>query len=403
MRWFYSYKAFQKYGGYLEEKFLRDNSPEIHRIFKALEHYHAKYPGQDVPTTAELRVFYQTIFPPTSEAQRSTEEVLFTKLDLLTVQDEIAESFIREHQKRSEAAKVGLVAIEAANGSKSFLELLEATKRLGELDQPIGQKNEFVVVDDSGGFPGGGLYWRLRSLNGSLGPLRRGDNGFVFARPEAGKTTLALSESTFMAGQAEGPSIYFNNEQPGELMYYRAVQAYLGINAETFFKYKKKALEKFRDQLPEFHIYDSAYMQRKDVERICRTYNPALLVFDQLPKIKGFGDDRHDLEMGAVFQWARELAKEYGPVIGLCQAGGTAEGKKYLTMDDVANSKTAMQAEADWILGVGKSHQEGLDRIRSMAISKNKLLGDKDSDPSKRHGKFDVRINPDVCRYEDIE
>ena len=353
-------------------------------------------------STAELRVLYFTLFPPVSQAGEQAAELLFTKLEQLTVETAIAQEFIGEHQKRSKAAEVSLLALRVAEGSTAFSELLQANSKLEELEQPIGQENEFVEVSDEGQFPEGGLYWRLSSLNRSLGPLRKGDNGFVFARPEAGKTTLALSESTFMAGQADGPCIYFNNEQPGELMYYRACQAFLGISAETFFKYKKKAIEKFRTQLPEFRIYDSAYMQRKDVERICRTYHPALLVFDQLPKVKGFSDDRHDLEMGAVFQWARELAKEYGPVMGLCQAGGTAEGKKYLTMDDVANSKTAMQAEADWILGVGKSHQEGLESIRHFSISKNKLLGDKNTDPKERHGKMDVKINPAICRYEDL-
>lgn len=401
MKWFYSKEAFKKYSGYLEERFLKDNSPEIHRIFTCLKHFHEQY-QQDVGSTAELRVLYFTLFPSVSEAGTQAAELLFAKLEQLTVEVNIAQEFIREHQKRSKAAEVALLAVRVSEGSTAFSELLQASKELENLDQPIGQENEFVQVSDEGDFPNGSFFWRLGCLNRSLGPLRKGDNGFVFARPEAGKTTFALSESTFMAGQADGPSIYFNNEQPGELMYYRACQAHLGINAEVFFKYKKRAIEKFQRQLPEFYIYDSAYMQRRDVERICRTYNPSLLVFDQLPKVKGFHDDRHDLEMGAVFQWARELAKEYGPVMGLCQAGGSAEGKKYLTMDDVANSKTAMQAEADWILGIGKSHQEGLEGIRHFSISKNKLLGDKNTDPSQRHGKMDVKINPEICRYEDL-
>lgn len=402
LRWFYSYQAFQKYGGYLEANFLKDNSPELHKIFTAIGQFHAKYPEKDISSTDELKLYFFTLFPPISEVGTRAVEGLLSKMEQLIPSPDVAQDFVREHQKRSEAAKLGLLAIKVAEGSTPFSELLQASSKLVELDQPIGQKNEFVEVGEEGQFPGGGLSWRLSCLNKSLGPVRRGDNGFLFARPEAGKTTLALSESTFMAGQADGPTIYFNNEQPGELMYYRAAQAYLGITADTFFKYKKRAIQRFRKELPGYHIYDSAYMQRRDVERICRTYNPRLLVFDQLPKVKGFADDRHDLEMGAVFQWARELAKEYGPVVGLCQAGGTAEGKKYLTMDDVANSKTSMQAEADWILGVGKSHQEGMESIRHFSISKNKLLGDEGSDASLRHGKFDVRIKPEICRFEDL-
>lgn len=401
LRWFYNYQAFKTYGDYLETRFLKDNSPEIHQIFTAISSFHAKYPEKGIDSTEELRVYFLTIFPQAAES--GAYEVLFAQIGKITPEPEIAQDFIREHQKRSEAAKLAMLALRVADGSKDFQSLIEATSSLGELGQPIGAKNEFVEVNEEGGFPDGGLYWRLGCLNKSLGPLRTGDNGCFYARPEAGKTTLAISESTFMVRQTEGNIIYFNNEQPGELMYYRAVQAFLGIPAEVFFKYKKQAITKFRVQTEgRFLIYDSAHMHRRDVERICRTYNPALLVFDQLRKVKGFESDRSDLEIGEHFMWARELAKEYGPVMALAQAGGSAEGKKWLTMDDMDSVKTAAQAEADWLVGVGKSNQEGLESIRHLSISKNKLLGGKDVDPKQRHGKMECRINSEICRYEDV-
>ena len=405
LRYFFSASAYQKYASFVEKKFLKDNSPDIHRIFTSIGNWHSKFPNKDVSSVADFRVFHYTLFPPTSEKESEATENLLGKLGQMQPEEAIAQDFLIEHLRRSKAVGVSLLALDVSEGRKPFSALLEGMEDLKTIRLPQEvASNEFVTVSEEGGFPDQGFRWRLGALNRSLGSLRRGDNGFVHARPEAGKTTFALSEGTSMALQAEsGPAIYFNNEQPGELMYYRAVQAYLGINTETFFKYKAKAIQKFREQIGDrFHIYDSAYMQRKDVERVCRTYNPALLVFDQLPKIKGFQDDRHDLEMGAVFQWARELAKEYGPTIGLCQTGGSGEGKKWLEMDDVANSKTSMQAEADWIIGIGKSHQEGLESIRHISISKNKLLGDHDTDPKQRHGKFEVRINPLICRYEDL-
>lgn len=400
----FAYESYGKYYRFVEAKFLKDNSPTIHRLFTGINAWHTKFPATDVDSVESFHLFYLTLFPLTSDNEAQEVDNLFAKLSQIEVNPQITEDFITEHRHRAAATDISLLALNVAEGRKPFLALLEGIEDLKSVQLPQEQSlNEFVAVSDEGGFPPQGLRWRLSALNRALGSLRKGDNGFVHARPEAGKTTLALSESTHMALQSEGPAIYFNNEQPGELMYYRAVQAYLGINAETFFKYKAKAIKKFKEQIGDrFHIYDSAYMQRKDVERICRAYNPALLVFDQLPKIKGFQDDRHDLEMGAVFQWARELAKEYGPTIGLCQTGGSGEGKKWLEMDDVANSKTAMQAEADWIVGIGKSHQEGLESIRHISISKNKLLGDPDTDPTLRHGKFEVRINPAICRYEDL-
>lgn len=106
--------------------------------------------------------------------------------------------------------------------------------------------------------------------------------------------------------------------------------------------------------------------------------------------------------MGAIYQWARELAKEYCPVVGICQADGTAEGERWLHMGHVSNAKTAKQAEADFIVGIGKTNETGWERTRFINISKNKLTGDDDSDPEARHARFEVLIKPEIARYEDI-
>jgi hypothetical protein len=70
-------------------------------------------------------------------------------------------------------------------------------------------------------------------------------------------------------------------------------------------------------------------------------------------------------------------------------------------MHHVANAKTAKQAEADWILGIGKD-SDNTSRSRYFNICKNKLLGDPDSLPELRHGTMQVLIRPEVARYEDL-
>jgi hypothetical protein len=107
------------------------------------------------------------------------------------------------------------------------------------------------------------------------------------------------------------------------------------------------------------------------------------------------------LQLKALYQWARELAKTYAPVIAVSQAGGTAENKLWLTMDDVDSSKTAKQGEADFIIGIGKE-SDNTSNARYLNISKNKLIGDKDTLPDLRHGNQTVMIKPDVARYEDM-
>jgi len=183
----------------------------------------------------------------------------------------------------------------------------------------------------------------------------------------------------------------------------RIIQASLGITIQELSRdpagYERLYREKTGDriQIPNMDI-----IHKRDVEAICKEHSPSLIIFDQLSKIKGFTNDRDDLRLGSTFEWARDLAKEYAPVIGVNQADGSAEGKKYLNMDNVAGAKTSIQAEADWILGIGKTNDAGMEMIRHLNICKNKLLGDEDSRPEMRHGRFDVLIQPTVARYRDI-
>lgn len=184
----------------------------------------------------------------------------------------------------------------------------------------------------------------------------------------------------------------------------RCIQATLGITIDDVKQSPKKYSELYQQRIRGKIkiIKDIAAVHKSTVETLCRRYKPSLIIFDQIDKIVGFENDREDLKLGAIYQWARELAKEFAPVIGICQADGTGEGQKWLTMSNVANAKTSKQAEADWILGIGKVNDPGYDSIRYLHLSKNKLLGDADTKPDQRHGRREVLIEPQIARYKDI-
>lgn len=251
-----------------------------------------------------------------------------------------------------------------------------------------------------------GLRWRLTTLNQMLGSLRKGDFGFIFARPETGKTTFLSSEVTHMASQLtseDGPILWINNEEQGNKVMLRAYQAALGLDLSALYSnieaHKRAFLQATNGKLK---LFDSGVVHRKNVEELCKRHKPSLLIFDQIDKIVGFDNDREDLKLGAIYQWARELAKQYCPVIGVCQADGSGEGVRWLTMSNVANAKTAKQAEADWILGIGKVSEPGFDNLRFLHLSKNKLMGDSDTIPALRHGRREILIKPEIARYADI-
>lgn len=325
--------------------------------------------------------------------------------------EQVVESLLAEIKQRQIALQLSLSALELSEGRGSREAFDELYKQYGV---PIDDsRKESLVVTDSleelvdAEVTEAGLPFRLKSLARALGSLRRGDFGFIFARPETGKTTLLASEATFMAAFCRerdlGPVLWFNNEERGRKVKLRIYQAYFGVTLVELLGNIKEYQQRYLTEMGgRIILYDSATIHRREVERECKDRRPALVIVDQLDKIKGFDGDREDLRLGGIYQWARELAKEYCPVIAASQANGQGEGVKWLTMDHVSNAQTAKQAEADFILGIGKTHDPDLERIRHINISKNKLMGDANTDESMRHGRIDVRIKPEICRYEDI-
>ena len=406
LKLFFNPEFYAKYHGFLRTDFLKSNSPILHRVFACLDEYFEKF-GSVPLVVDDLEVYYLSLYPASTQSDRELLGKLCSNLKGIEVNEKLAEEYVRTHVERSKASDIAILALGVADGREEYSRLIEEAKTLETAHSDLSEE-EFVTDDLNelltNQLEKPGLRWRLSTLNKMLGSLRQGDFGFIFKRPETGGTTLLASEVTWMATQSEHPVLWINNEEQGEKVKLRCFEAHFGKNINELNKDRGKFADLYRQSMGgRILIRDRAFSHRRDVEKLCQSVSPSLIIFDQIDKIKGFDDDRDDLSLKAIYQWARELSKSYGPVIGVCQASVSAEGKQYLTMDDVDRSKTAKQGEADWILGIGKSHQEGLNGVRFLNICKNKLVGDADTDGSQRHGKAAVRIIPEIARYEDIK
>lgn len=401
----YSNDNYIKYFNSIDISYLRENFKETELVLRSLSSFHLKY-ARDA-TDGDLRAHFLTENPGLSPEERKIFDDVFDTINSFDSDSQVLADLLKSLREKALIAKITTTAFEASDGRKTLADILALTETAASVDEPVDNSMLFVTDDlqelYNGAIKEPGYRWRLASLNKTLGSLRRGDFGFVFARPETGKTTFLASEITYMATQGDRPVIWFNNEEQGNKVMLRAYQGALGVNLAELVSNIPKARDKFRELTRgNLRIYDAAQISKFDVERLCRELNPGLILFDQIDKITGFKADRPDLELGSIYQWARELAKVYGPVIGICQADGTGEGVKFLTMGHVANAKTAKQAEADWILGIGRSNDTGYEYVRHFHLSKNKLVGDVDSDPTRRHDRWDVLIQPEKARYEDI-
>ena len=199
-----------------------------------------------------------------------------------------------------------------------------------------------------------------------------------------------------------GEILWVNNEEDGKVVMSRCYQATLGLPTKQLYQnIEHNKLDFIRLTGGRIKLLDDANANRRQLDVLCKKLRPKLIILDQIDKIRGFENDRYDLKMKDIYQWARELAKLYGPTIGTCQAGGTGEGKKWLSMNDVDSSHTAKQGEADFVLGIGKQNDENYKSERYLCLVKNKLTGDEDTLPALRHGKCPVKILPEIARYED--
>jgi hypothetical protein len=396
--------SYDKYKDFIDLDNLRSTYRELSYIYQTLVSLHDTY-NQDL-TIGELQAAFFVKYP---DSDRVVYDNLFNQLSSIHISEDVGQGILADVRRRKGALKLSESAFKLAQGLIEPSALQETYEEcFGGTDDHQPEDTLTMVSDNleeliEQNYSEQGLRWRLDCLNKSLGSLRVGDFGFIFARPETGKTTFLASECTSFLSHCSRPLVWFNNEEQGHKVMLRIYQAYFGVTTDQLLANPAKYRTAFIEQTQgRFKLFDSATISRRDVETIVQKYQPELVIYDQIDKIKGFTSDRDDLRLGAIYQWARELAKGNHAAIGVCQADGHGEGVRYLTMEHVANAKTSKQAEADFIVGIGRSHKEEDQEIRYLNISKNKLLGDKDSLPELRHGHFEVLIEAHLARYKDI-
>lgn len=401
-----SRESYERYYKYVKLDYIKINYSNIYKIFNTIHSYYNKYEDKELITKEELDLSYNSNYLLKEQERKEVSTLIDTVFKAEITNSDAVIELLDEHRKRSLAGDIARISLDVEEGTASLDDL---HKIYAEFDQASIEIEDSAVVDMSladlyqSQVATQGLRWRLKWLNQSLGSLRKGDFGFIFARPETGKTTFLASEVTQMIQQTEGNIVWFNNEEQGNKVAIRCYQAMLGLRTDELFNNVEENQAKFEalggKRIKIYDYEDSSRANR--IDAILKEDKPALIIIDQIDKVKGFKADRNDLELKAIYQWAREIAKKYAPVIAVSQAGGTGEGKLFLTMDDVDGSKTGKQGEADWILGIGKE-TDNTSRIRYFNICKNKLLGDSDTLPDLRHGNSQVLIRPEVARYEDI-
>lgn len=382
---------------------------ETKNFLKTIQEYFSEYPDKEVLSVEELLVFFSVKHPILKK--RTSYSAYLERLGSTEIDNKVLEENLNHFLEKYFASEMVFKLTEVLDGD-SYSVLDEVQEMLSEFnerkvklnkdeDQLFVKSNLTELLQEE--VHEAGLRWRLSCLNESIGELRGGSLGHVFARVDTGKTSFIVSEVSNFASQLKDDEVilWCNNEEKGKRVLFRIYQSVLKCNKTDLINYPTDAEEEFTKLGGhKIKIYDQAIITVEDIEQLMKTYNVRLLVIDQGDKVRFSGDrDMSTVDrLKAVYGKFRELAKSYDcDVIAVGQASASAEGLKWLKTSDMDNSKTGKPGELDYAIGIGKSFDDvdnPVCSIRYISLCKNKMNEGK-------HGRYEVVFNASCALYTD--
>lgn len=381
---------------YIDLGFIKTNFPMTYKIFKSL--------SEHTNSIEALEASYLANYP-VKEGERKELQDLLDKIKN-TEYNSTIHDLLTAHKHKSVCNELAIIALDIADKGGNLEKIHEVYAKFekqiqDEAELPISTDIDDLMLEEE---HEGGLKWRLKCLNQSLGPLRKGNFGHIFARVETGKTAMWVSEVTYMMGQTDKPILIFFNEEGGKDVVWRMYSAVTGWTYLQCYSNPKAAKEKFMESGGgNIKFFDNpSTVSKAKIDALCEKYEPSLVIIDNMDKVKGFTADRKDLTLHEIYKWGRELAKTWCPVISVGQANAEADNTMWVHENHMADSKTGKPSELDFILGIGRTDKEGYENVRHLHLSKNKLRGDKNTLEELRHLKTDVLLVPHLSIYKDM-
>jgi replicative DNA helicase len=387
---------YKEYRTFIDPKVVF-TAKEHQKILEIIDEEHQKQ-GTDV---TELAVVVR------GKLKANGSDVLPKMLDdfqALDISESLFDETFETIKKRNIATEIALKAIKVSDGAEEFDSLIsyveehKETKLATTEDINIVSLDITTYEDEEDNLDT--LHWSLEWLNKSLGPVRRGNLGHLFATPETGKTAFWISQVTHMAKTVKAPIVIFFNEEAYKEVVYRMYSSMLQIPYKEVILNKTQSRDAFLAAGGNKIIFmDEAPLRTNRMERVLAKYNPAFCVIDNADKIRIKTQERRDLEIHNIYKWAREMAKQYCPILTVAHADASAYGVKYLDESMMANSKVGKPAEMDYIIGIGR--EEGESVARYLSLPKNKLRGDANTVETLRHGHWPVALISDISTFKD--
>ena len=383
-----------------KNRVLRSMFPsELSDLYDTIVTGHKEY-NRDL-TVSEVRELFKVHNPTTTRAKYEVISDMLTDIHKLSsIGQDVAKDVLQRMWQQEIGRNIADMGLAIMEGSP---EKITEVRRLVEKSE-----EGFVPQDDIEPVPTDldtllefaeneeCWHFNIPSLSKVVRGGKAGEFMITFARPEIGKTAFYVSLVASPNGFCcQGADVHIiTNEEPARRTMLRAVSAYTGFDNDAIFMHRKQAREKFSEISANLTMLDNVDASIEWLDKYCADKKPHIIIIDQLDKLNVMGAfARTDEKLREIYTKFREVCKRrdvFG--IGISQASADAEARTNVTYAMMENSKTGKAAEADLIIGIGKSDiTDNEDSRRYLTISKNKLTG--------FHGNIVCNLNTDLSRY----
>ena len=372
---------------------------ELSDLYDTIVTGHKEY-NRDL-TVSEVRELFKVHNPTTTRAKYEVISDMLTAIHKLSsIGQDVAKDVLQRMWQQEIGRNIADMGLAIMEGSP---EKITEVRRLVEKSE-----EGFVPQDDIEPVPTDldtllefaeneeCWHFNIPSLSKVVRGGKAGEFMIAFARPEIGKTAFYVSLVASPNGFCcQGADVHIiTNEEPARRTMLRAVSAYTGFDNDAIFMHRKQAREKFSEISANLTMLDNVDASIEWLDKYCADKKPHIIIIDQLDKLNVMGAfARTDEKLREIYTKFREVCKRrdvFG--IGISQASADAEARTNVTYAMMENSKTGKAAEADLIIGIGKSDiTDNEDSRRYLTISKNKLTG--------FHGNIVCNLNTDLSRY----
>jgi len=347
----------------------------------------------------DIKALYKVTYPATTTAQWDLIEQV---LDTIPgeIQEDVSKEVLQKAFILEQGRQIAAIGIEICNGKEADIQKVRAILQkidtgvisYGEDDfEPVSSELEAILeeVKLTTKWP-----FYLAPLQTVASGLGNGIFTIISARTEAGKSAMAISLMAAPGGFAEqGAKIsYLANEEPPQRLQARAVMCYTGMPLQELYLDTDKAKAMYHPIKEQIKFFQARDKSIYDVEAHAKKHSPDIIIIDQLDKISIRGTyAREDERLGALYATARDIAvKHNAAVIAITQLNAESEGKTYISSANLSGARTSKAAEADLLIGVGKSpaHSE---YTRVLNIIKNKI--------TSNHQEIVCLLRPEISRY----